>query len=133
MLNYIAGISGAEFSDTSGLSILLLYIPASNEGDGLAHLKLIIFGWSACYGCARGEGFGPKLKHATMQFVAGLAMLPKRQFTTESPLYGIKHVGMAAMLSGWLGVVFLTPSSAGGAAVAAIWERIRAHEAANKT
>ena len=136
MLSYIAGISGAEFSDTSGLSILLLYIPASNEGDGLAHLKLIIFGWSACYGCARGEGFGPKLKHATMQFVAGLAMLPKRQFTTESPLYGIKHVGMAAMLSEWLGVVFLTPSSAGGAAqgaaVAAIWERIRAHEAANE-
>eukprot|EP00900_Chrysochromulina_parva_P007457 jgi/Chrpa1/16712/Chrysochromulina_OHIO_Genome00022744-RA len=132
VLNYIAGISGAEFSDTSGLSILLMYIPASDEGDGLAHLKLIIFGWSACYGCARGEGFGPKLKHATMQFVAGLAMLPKRQFTTESPLYGIKHGGMAAMLSEWLGVVYLTPSAAGGAAVAAIWERIHAHEAANE-
>ena len=132
VLSYIAGISGAEFSDTSGLSILLLFIPASDEGDGLAHLKLIIFGWSACYGCARGESFGPKLKHATMQFVAGLAMLPKRPFNTESPLYGIKQVGMAAMLTEWLGVIYLTPSSAGGAAVAATWELIRAHEAANQ-
>jgi hypothetical protein len=43
---------------------------------------------------------------------------------------------MAAMLSEWLGVVYLTPSAAGGvaggAAVAAIWERIHAHEAANE-
>ena len=110
----------------------MVYIPASDQGDGLAHLKLIIFGWSACYGCARGESFGPKLKHATMQFVAGLAMLPKRPFNTESPLYGIKQVGMAAMLTEWLGVIYLTPSSAGGEAVAATWERIRAHEAANQ-
>ena len=36
------------------------------------------------------------------------------------------------MLTEWLGVVYLTPSSAGGAAVAAIWERIRAHKAANQ-
>ena len=28
------------------------------------------------------------------------------------------------MLTEWLGVVYLTPSAAGGAAVAAIWERI---------
>ena len=59
-------------------------------------------------------------------------MLPKRTFTTESPLYGIKHGGMAAMLTEWLGVVYLTPSAAGGAAVAAIWERIHAHEAAKE-
>ena len=40
------------------------------------------------------------------------------------------------MLTEWLGVIYLTPSSAGGAAggaaVAATWERIRAHEAANQ-
>ena len=39
---------------------------------------------------------------------------------------------MAAMLTEWLGVIYLTPSSAGGAAVAATWELIRAHEAANQ-
>ena len=36
------------------------------------------------------------------------------------------------MLTEWLGVVYLTPSAAGGAAVAAIWERIHAHEAAKE-
>ena len=134
VLSFIAGFPAANFVDSSQLSILLLYVPACIHGgvQCAGHFKILVLGWSACYGTSKGEKWGPRVKHFQMCFVAGLALLAVGAFSSTLPLFAIKGRSMAAALSGILGVVYLTPQSAGGATVAGIWEKINALEAAGQ-
>ena len=123
---YIAGISGANFVDGSTTQVLLILVPAV-EGRCAAHFKIVLLGFSQCYLTAKGNGSGPRLKHFMMQFVAGLAMLAARGFSTTSPLYGIKDTTMAAWLSSMLGVTYVTPQTACGQAGGRVGGETQSH------
>ena len=128
-VSFIAGYSGANFMDTSGLSIWLVFVPAI-AGVCEAHAKFVVFGYSQCYGLTKGDFFGAKLKFGAAMFVRGLAGKFFTPFSQESPFYWLNFSEFAPRLTNALGgVLYLTPSTVGGvmggAVMSDIWAIVR--------
>ena len=64
-IKFISGVSAAEFFDTWGLSVWIVFVPAT--ATVVAHAKVVVFGYSACHGNTKGDRWGARIKHYTMQ------------------------------------------------------------------
>ena len=112
VLQFITGFYPTQWEHSSTQATWLVLVPAYNGCP--AHIKLIIFAYSQCYLNDRSQKSGLSISHFQCQIVRGLVHMTTRAWLYTCPLWLIADSVGAAQMTSIFGVVFRTPSQAGG-------------------